>query len=1545
MALDTSQAILFDEVFRQELDQVGKSRESRLRKGDKPAVEKDLVGLALSGGGVRSATFSLGVLQGLARHGLLSRVDYLSSTGGGGYAAGWLLSWIRARGYREVEEQLAGKSGAVEAPEIQGLRLATVSPPSRGLTPNSNAVLAWVRNVALNLIALTALLAAFLLLIKAGLTSVAHLPSVPRATEAAAVLTGVSALLLGLLSLQPDQLDFFPALRHLKLLMSHALRTRIFWAAVVLSIAASALSSLVVILGLPWYGPPWWVVGAGVIAGFCALAWFPHWRDYRTLLFHLASSAVAGAAGGALLYLISGGGLPPPAFDEGGVLIVTALVVLIGASSLFLYTLLMRRRLPREIREHFRRFYKALFNLAILWLVVLFVWFNMPLPPSVWVLLAAAPLLIAGGLARPAGVHHVTRATKVVLDVLERLAPYVFVLALVAFVAALLSLFPNLTFTWRDDLVVAFVLLLISGLLLWGIRVAGFNMHSFHRTRIARDFLVPAGGEDVMLGDAAGPPDHAGPYTLFGAALDVLEAPPAGPLQTRTVAASFSTLFSGYEAVRALEEKGAYRPTEKLGGGISLATAMAISKPIHPRPLRPSSAAVSMLWTIFDLHDGRLMGNAARDDTWYKSGPLVGPLYALREGFGDRTGTPAYVRPSPGREFDNLGIYQLVKRRCRFIIACDATSDPDFSFQHLGATIRKCRVELGVEIQMDLGPLGRTPTTASAHYQVAHIRYAEGETGLIIYVKPSLTGDEPTDLGSYAKAHPEFPAADLPGGGFSDSDSESYRRLGEHIVESLLKGIQIEDEIGTGQVFRHIRGVLQPDFVEPEDAPVPLSDELTTPPPGELVDAVASGECVLFAGPGLAAQAKLPTWSAFIDGLLRVARENGHVDAAGAAGLTATLAAGEVEAVADELIHQVPRDFLLNYVNEVTAAPEPSEAHQILSQMPFLGAINAYLDDTLASAFGIRALVPSQAQKLIAELQAKRRFVANVFGAASQPASLLFTVKEFRQLLSANLEFRQFLGTLFLRYTVVFVGSSVDGIRDFLDALELPQSSERKHYALIPNAGQLDPVRVRYVERSYNVSVIDFQPGFNYAGLPAFLKQLQAEVNEKAPRPKASDALTLKSITLDNIGPFDSLHLDLSPSWNLLLGDNGVGKTIVLKAIAAALCGERADAAAVARLLKSGAPSGSIRLRVESREYVVDLKRDDGSVRIASASLSPIKYDKWLALGFPALRSIPWDRPKGPSPPKLEAPSADDLLPILLGEPDDRIADIKQWLINLDYGSKSEATAARSKMLLKVFFEVMQRLTPDMRLEFHAVNDKTMEITVKTDGGVVPLEAVSQGTGSVMCWIGTLLERLAETGSARDPRENPALVLIDELDAHMHPKWQQSFVAAFSDQFEKVQIIATTHSPLIVGGMPARQVTRFMKGKDGKVFIAPITPDMTMGYSDQILTSPLFGLPTTLDETTTDRKMERFYELERMQNRSAPQEEEYEQLRRELMVRVPPQSATYMEKREGQYAEVDMLKALGEKLHASSPDGAKQLLERAENIRQHLEGDNSDDKS
>src|SRR5262249_41223140 len=128
-----------------------------------------LCGLCLSGGGVRSATFNLGILQGMAKHGVLKRVDYLSTVSGGGYIGGWLAAWIKRKGFDCVHralqcENLDPRRGDLEPIAFLRDYSSYLTPQNGVFTADTwTAAATWVRNTLLNLIVLLSVLAAILL--------------------------------------------------------------------------------------------------------------------------------------------------------------------------------------------------------------------------------------------------------------------------------------------------------------------------------------------------------------------------------------------------------------------------------------------------------------------------------------------------------------------------------------------------------------------------------------------------------------------------------------------------------------------------------------------------------------------------------------------------------------------------------------------------------------------------------------------------------------------------------------------------------------------------------------------------------------------------------------------------------------------------------------------------------------------------------------------------------------------------------------------------------------------------------------------------------------------------------------------------------------------------------------------------------------------------------------------------------------------------------------------------------------------------------------
>ncbi len=136
-------------------------------------------------------------------------------------------------------------------------------------------------------------------------------------------------------------------------------------------------------------------------------------------------------------------------------------------------------------------------------------------------------------------------------------------------------------------------------------------------------------------------------------------------------------------------------------------------------------------------------------------------------------------------------------------------------------------------------------------------------------------------------------------------------------------------------------------------------------------------------------------------------------------------------------------------------------------------------------------------------------------------------------------------------------------------------------------------------------------------------------------------------------------------------------------------------------------------------------------------------------------------------------------------------------------------------------------------------------VLVESGTGVIPLESLSQGTLAAIGWAWVLLDRLykAYPHSVAPERER-ALVLIDEIDAHMHPAWQQTMIGRLQRVFRRTQFIVTTHSPLVVGGVGARTLA-VLSRQGTRTTVKAIRDDLSGWRADQILTSDLFGLSSS----------------------------------------------------------------------------------------------------
>jgi hypothetical protein len=219
-----------------------------------------------------------------------------------------------------------------------------------------------------------------------------------------------------------------------------------------------------------------------------------------------------------------------------------------------------------------------------------------------------------------------------------------------------------------------------------------------------------------------------------------------------------------------------------------------------------SSPVLSFLMAIFNVRLGAWLGNTNKkgDKTFYRPGPPFSILPLIAEMLGLTSARRGYVNLSDGGHFDNLGLYEAVLRRCRHVLISDAGQDGAFSFEDLGNAIRKVRIDFGINIVFDkIEILPNTPEKEGLYCAVGKILYSEidgtqeKDDGKIIYIKPTLRGrgaQFPYDIYSYSRESANFPHESTADQWFTESQFESYRALGAHVVEQLVSGISQQDD-------------------------------------------------------------------------------------------------------------------------------------------------------------------------------------------------------------------------------------------------------------------------------------------------------------------------------------------------------------------------------------------------------------------------------------------------------------------------------------------------------------------------------------------------------------------------------------------------------------------------------------------------------------------------------------------------------------------------------------------------------------------------------
>lgn len=835
--LETHERQFAEDVFPAELAEI---RRRRRNAGDErpladginaavPSTKLGLVGLAFSGGGIRSASFCLGVVQHLIKSRLFPRVDYLSTVSGGGFT-GSCLSTLMARDPKGAE-LLVNREGAAEPPALNHIRNGSNYLLPAGLLNELRlpAVIVTGALYTLLLFLPLVMLAVFLTEIFFEVTG-----SVLPTARNLVPIVGVAPLLLFLIK-RPLMMTFRPARaswadrdrdgRRLGLLLLLAGCSLI---AVPLLFALDRLviSSPDEIYDLvvnPLFERGNWGVRGWlfwVVLGIAGLIIFA-WRHFRPRLL-IVGFGVAGPLGLLIFYLTC-------------CLYMINSPVVIGNTADTLASVLGTTCAPPDAADCEREKQSSL-RAAVDRVLIAKRYatdegkaedYDIGDHASSWIVLhrkeeASLGLLHFLEESWLTTYREPELTIRVATSAREHglLARSLFSLGLVsepelgllidelAIVPRQLTIVPGRLeegWTWGH----AEWWFYLSGLLLFTfnyffVNLNGISIHGFYRDRLSRTFLIFRGdtalesADEIKLSDLGGEGSVA-PYHLVNTALNLQGSDDPQLRERKTAPFVLAKKYCG-------GHHGGYCPTdrmEQLDPDLNLGTAMAISgAAAAPNMGAVTVRSLAFVMTMLNIRLNYWLPNPAYGDTWgwRRLAGRPGLRYLLQEALGAPDNRSAYVNCSDGGHIENLGVYELVKRRCRTIICVDGEADPSFSFHGFTRVQRQVEIDFGARIHIstsDMQSIRPDETRLSrSHGAVGTIDYDGGEKGVFIYLKLSCTGNEPQYVEFYRHLHPSFPHESTSDQFFEETQFEVYRALGENAANDLLAAKEVRAAIG-----------------------------------------------------------------------------------------------------------------------------------------------------------------------------------------------------------------------------------------------------------------------------------------------------------------------------------------------------------------------------------------------------------------------------------------------------------------------------------------------------------------------------------------------------------------------------------------------------------------------------------------------------------------------------------------------------------------------------------------------------------------------------
>jgi predicted ATP-binding protein involved in virulence len=226
---------------------------------------------------------------------------------------------------------------------------------------------------------------------------------------------------------------------------------------------------------------------------------------------------------------------------------------------------------------------------------------------------------------------------------------------------------------------------------------------------------------------------------------------------------------------------------------------------------------------------------------------------------------------------------------------------------------------------------------------------------------------------------------------------------------------------------------------------------------------------------------------------------------------------------------------------------------------------------------------------------------------------------------------------------------------------------------------------------------------------------------------------------------------------------------------------------------------------------------------------------------------------------------------------DTALTQVGDWLVDLEFRLLKEPSDEFARRTLGVAVKALEKVL--LGVHFKTIT-KDGEVIFEENGISVPLDRLSDGYRSVTSWVGDLVRRLVEAYPT-DPLNAHGVVLIDELDIHLHPKWQRSIVEHVRALFPNLQFIVSSHSPFVAQDMTDDDKIIVLKREGNQVVAVQDSHSVTGWRVDQILTSYMFDLESTRDIeiAVTEQEYQRLLDMQASGSLSPGQKRKLNDLR------------------------------------------------------------------